>query len=215
MPSPPPQTVELYSPETRRAELARRDGVRANLLADLPKLGEVAPAEHGATRPDLWPPRPPRVAGPPARRGNTYDHDTLAGLVRRFAAARGPDFGILEFCRWAGVATATIYRHADSWPELRRAAGLPPVPRRPDRRAATLLALLRTLHLNRRRARPLSGVELARAAGVSRSAVSAYGGVGHLRGLYRLWAAGGPGAPEAGRGARPPAGPVVAPPADP
>ncbi|MFH5806517.1 hypothetical protein [Alienimonas sp. DA493] len=182
----------LYSPEARRAEQARRERLRATLrsgaLKNVPPLGAAGPAAGGACRPDLWPPRPKRPPGAAGRRGGVWSRRRFVDLVTRFADRRGADFGVLEFCRWAGVASSTLYRHVDSWPALRVAAGLPPAMTGPDRRAATLAALLRALHLNRDRARPLSGAQLARAAGVSRSVVSAYGGVRHLRELYREWA---------------------------
>ncbi|QDT14684.1 hypothetical protein [Alienimonas californiensis] len=182
--------ASLYSLETQRAEKARREKLRAALttgpLAGVPALGDAEPT--AGCRPDLWPPRPRRPRGVAGRHGDTWSRRRLVGLVRRFARARGADFGVLEFCRWAGVASSTLYRHAGSWPALRTAAGLPPAMTAPDRRAATLAGLLRTLHLNRHRSRPLSGAELARCAGVSRSVVGAYGGVRHLRDLYRQWA---------------------------
>ncbi|NNJ25257.1 hypothetical protein [Alienimonas chondri] len=182
--------ASLYTPATRRAEVERRARLRAVFttgpLKNVPPLGEAGPTEH-AVRYDLWPPRPDRPVGPPSRHGDTWTQSQFVRLVKRFAKARGTDFGVLEFCRWAGVASSTLYRHADSWPALRAAAGLPPAMARPDRRASTLAALLRSLHLNRNRTRPLTGAQLARAAGVSRSVVGAYGGVRHLRDLYRQW----------------------------
>ena len=185
------QLAALYSPETHRAEKARRASLReafvTGSLKGVPPLGATEPAAGGCCRPDLWPPRPRRPAGVASRHGDTWSRRKLVGLVKRFAKARGADFGVMEFCRWSGVASSTLYRHCGSWPALRVAAGLPPALTPPDRRARTLAALLRTLHLNRNRRRPLTGAQLARAAGVGRSVIGAYGGIRHLRELYREW----------------------------
>ncbi len=182
--------ASVYSPAARAAEKARRAALRAVFvdgpLKGVPPLGEASPT-NAAVRPDLWPPRPRRPPGVASRHGDTWSRRRLTTLVKRFAKARGVDFGVLEFCRWAGVASSTLYRHGGSWPALRVAAGLSPAMTPPDRRARTLAALLRTLHLNRNRRRPLTGAQLARSAGLSRSVIGAYGGVRHLRDLYRQW----------------------------
>ena len=183
-PPPPP-------PEALRAERARRAAVRGGVLAGLPRPGSVfvtKPSRSGGSRPDLWPPPPelpPRVG---SRTGSTYTRGFLINLIRRFAEARGPGFGILEFARWSGVNTGTLYRRVGSWPACRAAAGLPRHTPRKDTHGETLHRLLETLHRNRARRTPLTGPALAQAAGVSRSTITAHGGVHHLRDLYRLWA---------------------------
>ena len=172
------------------AERARRAAVRANLLADLPPPGAARvtrPTRRGRSRPDLWPPPPelpPRAGGG----ANTYSQRFLIDLIRTFAESRGPDFGILEFARWSGVATRTLYLRVGDWPTCRALADLPRRPARPDARRETLHRFLEALHRNAHRETPLTGAQLAGIAGVGVSAVTAQGGIHHLRALYKLWA---------------------------
>ena len=183
------------SRERARAELARRRAVADGVLATLPRPGGYAakPGRRGTERADLWPPPPELPARAASRDGNTYTPELLRGLIREFAATRGEDFGVVEFARWSGVCTATLYRHLGRWPAARAAAGLPARPRRPDRRRETLHALLELLYRNElapdapRRRRPLTARELGDCAGVSAACVNGHGGIGNLRGLAVDW----------------------------
>ena len=192
-----PRKPPVYTDAQKRAELARRAGVRAALLDGLPPPDAPYGGDRGTYRADLWPPAPAHPADAAAPRdrwgggtaAGTWTADKLAALVAAFAAARGPDFSKDEFLKWAGVGCGTVNRYCGSWRAARLAAGLPPRPARGSRGGDTLHRLLRVLHLNRHRRRPLGGPELARAAGLSVGAVDRFGGVKHLRDLYRLWAA--------------------------
>ena len=192
-----PREPPAYTDDQKRAELARRARVRAALLDGLPPPDAPYGGDRGSYRPDLWPPAPEHPADAAAPRdrwgggtaAGTWTADKLAALVADFAAARGPDFSKDEFLKWAGVGGGTVNRYCGSWRAARHAAGLPPRPARTGRGGDTLHRLLRVLHLNRHRRRPLDGPELARAAGLSVGAVERFGGVKHLRDLYRLWAA--------------------------
>ena len=187
--APPPGGITR---EAALAERARRRAVRAGVLAGLPRPGGYVPPPSenlgAGSRPELWPPPPALPPRTPSRDGNTYTPDLLRELLREFAAARGADFGVVEFARWSGVCTATLYRHLGRWPAARASAGLPARARRPDRRRATLHALLETLHRNRGRTKPLTANQLAAACGVSAACVNGHGGIGALRALARDWA---------------------------
>ena len=200
--SPSPADRAAFPPEdfcrvALRSELNRRRRVRAELLDGLPPPAVPAGGGRGSFRPDLWPPRPahPSDLAPPRDRWGhenpegTWDAGKLVALVREFAAARGPDFSKDEFLTWAGVGCGTVNRYCGSWRAARLAANLPPRPARGRQSRGTLHILLRVLHRNRRRRTPLTGPQLAAAAGVRVGAVDRLGGVAHLRELYRLWAA--------------------------
>ena len=187
-PAPAPRR-DWPPPELAERERARRRAVGAGVLAGLPRPGGYAPPPRlvGGGRPDLWPPPPALPARTATRDGNTYTPAFLRGLLRTFAASRGADFGMVEFARWSGVCTATLYRHLGRWPAARASVGLPARAARPDRRRATLHALLEALHRHRGRPRPLTANELATACRVSAACVNGHGGIGALRDLARDW----------------------------
>ena len=186
-----------YTKEQLRGELARRRKVDAAVLDGLPGPDE-APPPPGGFRPDLWPPRPPRPPERPRRKSESgrgsgrgsagaWSRAAVLGRLTAFAAARGPDFAEAEFLAWGGIANVTVDKYLGTWGEARRAAGLPPRSRHPDRLRPTLHRLLSALH--RRRGRPAPTVaELAAAAEVSVHAVRRAGGLATLRGLYGVWA---------------------------
>ena len=188
-----PETV--YTDAEKRRELDRRAAVRRALLSDLPPPDAAWAGAPTAFRPDRWPPRPdhPGDLHPPRDRwgrvnpAGTWDADKLVALVGTFAAARGPDFSKEEFLRWALIGCGTVNRYCGSWRAARVAAGLPPRAARRDRALDSLHRLLRVLHLNRGRRVPLTGPQLAAAAKLGSGPVERFGGVRHLRDLYRLW----------------------------
>ena len=201
-PPPPPEPADplaRYAKARLRAEIRRRAALRA-ILKGLPGPGEWPEERRGASRPELWPPRPPRPPQCRPGRRRKWPRAALVECVRRFAARRGPDFSVTEFCRWLGIASCTLYACGRTWPDLRREAGLPPNIRRPDARRANLHRLLEALHRYRypdavfpgvgtadRTRPPLTADRLAAAAGVSRGVVQDLGGVRHLRELLPAW----------------------------
>ena len=167
--------------------------MRAALLERLPPPDAATADDLGAFRFDLWPPRPaprPRVAtrGPGAA-GAGWTAGALLDLIRTFAAGRGSDFTKQEFVRWARLGTNTLNRRCGSWRSARLAAGLPAAPAGDDPALRSLHALLKTLHLNRRRRRPLTAEQLARAAHLSCGPIGSFGGIKQVRNLDRLWVA--------------------------
>ena len=175
--------------------------MRAALLERLPPPGAATRGDLGSFRIDLWPPRPElpwhAVRGGRGRGGGSWTAEKLVALIQTFAAARGPDFTKQEFTSWARIGSNTVNRYCGSWRAARLAADLPPEPAGGDPALHSLHALLRTLHLNRRRRRPLTGSQLARAARLSAGPIRAFGGVKQVRNLYRLWIAMHPPADEA------------------
>ena len=204
--APPPRGREpgrrppAFTVEERRAEKTRRTRVRAALLDRLPPPSAATLGDAGSFRFDLWPPRPPRRPRHPTRGPGAAEVGWTAGalldLIRTFAAGRGPDFTKREFLRWGRITSSTVNRYCGTWRATRVAAGLPPDAAATDAEVRTLHALLRTLHLNRHRRRPLTGPQLARAAGLSVGPITGFGGIKQLRNLYRLWVAMHPDAEE-------------------
>ncbi|MFH5802698.1 hypothetical protein [Alienimonas sp. DA493] len=186
-----PQYAPQYAPEDRRREKERRTRVRAALLERLPPPDAPPQSDLGGFRFDLWPPRPaPRPrGGARGRTGAYWTAEALHALIREFAAGRGPDFSKQEFVRWARITSGTVNRYCGDWRSARVAAGLPAAAATEDATVRTLHALLKTLHQNRRRPRPLTAEQLARAARLSRGPISSFGGIKQVRNLYRLWVA--------------------------
>ncbi|QDT14426.1 hypothetical protein [Alienimonas californiensis] len=185
---PAPWTVE-----DQLRERERRTRVRAALLERLPPPDAGTLDDLGSFRIDLWPPQPaPRPRGAargPSAAGPVWTGAALLDLIREFAADRGPDFSKQEFIRWARITSGTVNRHCGDWRSTRVAAGLPAEPATEDSALRTLHALLKTLHLNRHRTRPLTAEQLARAAHLSRGPIGSFGGMKQVRNLYRLWVA--------------------------
>ncbi|NNJ27387.1 homing endonuclease associated repeat-containing protein [Alienimonas chondri] len=190
-PRAPARRPSPWSRDDRLRERERRTRVRSTLLERLPPPDAPPLGDLGSFRVDLWPPRPPRMPRIPPRGPGAaavgWTEEKLLDRVRTFAASRGPDFTMQEFVRWARITSNTLYKYCGTWAETRVAAGLPAEPTSSDLEVKSLHALLYTLHLNRRRSRPLTGEQLARAARMSVGPIRGFGGVKQVRNLYRLW----------------------------
>ena len=57
---------------------------------------------------------------------NHHSPETICETLRRLAETLGPDLTLARFTRETSISSHTVYRHFESWPALRQAAGLPP-----------------------------------------------------------------------------------------